>query len=204
MSRILILYPDGSYMFRSYFDMPFEPDDILAEFDCSLVRLFLEMPKSNATLDRLSDLKSRLEDCFSYVSLDNDKARRSFLIAPILSELIFYTHIRLRVDYSIEVSDRLKGSLDYFFDGTRKLVVVAAQKAELSRGFMQMALQLIALYLWMDSDEPILMGAVSTGDIWQFGQFDRETKQITQDLNSYRISADLESLLRILVAIINS
>ncbi|MDY6938301.1 MAG: hypothetical protein SWY16_11595 [Cyanobacteriota bacterium] len=203
MSRIPILESERSYTFGCYFEMPFEPDDILAEFGCSLERSFLELPQSNATLDRLSDLKSRIEDSFSYISLDSDKARRSFLIAPILSDLIVYTRTRLRVNYYIEVSDRLKGSLDYFFDGNQKLLVVAAQNTDLSRGFLQMALELIALDLWTDSDEAIFMGAISTGDIWQFGKFERETKQITQDLNLYCIPADLDLLLRILIATID-
>lgn len=46
--------------------------------------------------------------------------------------------------------------------------------------------------------------AVSTGVIWQFGNLQRQTKQITQDLNLYRVPADLEELLRILVAILSS
>ncbi|MGJ3250526.1 MAG: hypothetical protein ACFE0J_05260 [Elainellaceae cyanobacterium] len=33
----------------------------------------------------------------------------------------------------------------------------------------------------------------------QFGQFHRSDRQVTQDLNLYRVPADLEDLLRILV-----
>jgi hypothetical protein len=48
----------------------------------------------------------------------------------------------------------------------------------------------------------LLQGAISTGNIWQFGRFDRTTRQVTQDLNLYRVPADLEDLLRILVKIL--
>ena len=37
-----------------------------------------------------------------------------------------------------------------------------------------MAVELIALDRWSESDRPIFYGAVTTGDIWQFGSFDRQ------------------------------
>jgi len=40
---------------------------------------------------------------------------------------------------------------------------------------------------------------ISTGNIWQFGQFHRQDRQIIQDWNLFRVPADLEELLRILV-----
>ncbi|MFN7661014.1 MAG: hypothetical protein ACK5P3_23330 [Dolichospermum sp.] len=57
----------------------------------------------------------------------------------------------------------------------------------------------IALDQWVEGDEPILNGAVTTGDIWQFGSFQRENKLITQDLMLYRVPTDLEILMQILV-----
>lgn len=60
-------------------------------------------------------------------------------------------------------------------------------------------IEMIALDQWIESDQVILQGAISTGNIWQFGQFDRETRQVTQDLDLYRVPADLEDLSRVLV-----
>ncbi len=62
--------------------------------------------------------------------------------------------------------------------------------------------QFYTLDEWSNFEQPTLQGAVSTGDIWQFGLLHREHRQISQDLNLYRVPADLEDLLRILVAII--
>ena len=62
-------------------------------------------------------------------------------------------------------------------------------------------MELIAWDNWSDSDEPALHSAVTTGDIWQFGILQPEQKQITQDLNLYRVPADLKELLCLLVAI---
>jgi len=55
---------------------------------------------------------------------------------------------------------------------------------------------------WIDSDQTTLSGAVSTGDIWQFG-VTRSDQQIIQDINLYRVPADLEELFRILVEILS-
>lgn len=60
----------------------------------------------------------------------------------------------------------------------------------------------MALDHWTESAIPSLYGAVSTGNIWQFGVLHRAEKRITQDLNLFRVPADLEDLLRILVAVL--
>ena len=61
----------------------------------------------------------------------------------------------------------------------------------------------IALDQWTTSNEPLLYGAVSTGDVWQFGLLNREQKQVQQDLNLYRVPADLNDLFSSIVAILN-
>jgi hypothetical protein len=200
MTKTPILQPGQSYTFRSYFEMPFEPDDILAEFGYSLKRSLLNLPQSTTQLDRLTSLKSRIEESLPYVSLTSEAARRELLIAPILLDVIHYTRAQLRIEYPLTVTNQLKGSLDYYLYADHKLLVVEAKNADLARGFTQLAVELIALNEWSDSDTPILQGAVSTGDVWQFGLLNRQDKQITQNLNLYRVPADLEELLRILVA----
>ncbi|MDZ8260871.1 hypothetical protein [Nostoc sp. ChiQUE01b] len=69
MSKIPILQPNNSYTFRSYFEMAFEPEDILAEFGYSLKRSSLNQQKSTIELDRLANLKSRIEESFIEVAI---------------------------------------------------------------------------------------------------------------------------------------
>lgn len=202
MNKIPILQPNQPYTFRSYFEMSYEPEDILAEFGYSLKRSTLNLQKSNVELDRLTNLKSRIEESLPYISLTSEAARRELLIAPILLDVIHYTRAQLRIEYPLNVSEQLKGSLDYYLHTDHKLLVVEAKNADLARGFTQLAVELIALDAWTNSQEIYLKGAVSTGDIWQFGVLSRENKQITQDLNLYRVPADIEELIRILVAIL--
>lgn len=105
MRKVPILQPGQSYTFRSYFEMPYEPDDILAEFGYSLKRSSLSLPQSTAELDRLPSLKSRIEESLPYVSLTSEAARRELLIAPILLDVVHYTRAQLRIEYPLTVTE---------------------------------------------------------------------------------------------------
>lgn len=202
MPKPTILQPGQSYTFRQYFEMSYEPEDILAEFGYTLKRQILSLPQSNLDLDRLENLKSRIEESLPYISLTSEAARRELLIAPLLLDVVHYTRAQLRIEYPLVVTEQLKGSLDYYLYSMGKLLVIEAKNADLAKGFTQLAVELIALDKWTDSEQPILQGAVSTGDIWQFGVLYREQKQIQQGLTLYRVPDDLESLIRILVKIL--
>lgn len=202
MTRPPILQPGQSYTFRQYFEMANEPEDILAEFGYTLKRTLLSLPQSIANLDRLDNLKTRIEESLPYISLTSEAARRELLIAPLLLDVVHYTRAQLRLEYSLTVTEQLKGSLDYYLYSVGKLLVIEAKNADLAKGFTQLAVELIALDKWADDEQPTLQGAVSTGNIWQFGILYREQKQIQQGLTLYRVPDDLESLIRILVKIL--
>jgi hypothetical protein len=202
VTRPAILQPGQSYTFRQYFEMAYEPEDILAEFGYSLSRTILSLSQFSADLDRLADLKTRIQESLPYISLTSKAARRELLIAPLLLDVVHYTRAQLRIEYPLTVSEQLKGFLDYYLYSVGKLLVVEAKNADLAKGFTQLAVELIALDQWIDSPQPTLQGAVSTGDIWQFGVLHREQKQIQQGLTLYRVPDDLEILIRILVKIL--
>ncbi len=202
MPRPSILQPGQSYTFRQYFEMTYEPEDILAEFGYTLKRSPMSMPQSTIDLDRLDNLKTRIEESLPYISLTSETARRELLIAPLLLDVVHYTRAQLRIEYPLTVTEQLKGSLDYYLYSVGKLLVIEAKNADLTRGFTQLAVELIALDQWTDFAQPTLQGAVSTGDVWQFGVLQREQKQIQQGLTLYRVPDDLESLIRILVKIL--
>ncbi len=125
------------------------------------------------------------------------------MIAPVLMYLIDYTEAKLKVSYPLEVEPQLKGYLDYFLQAGNQLLVIAAKDENLERGFKQLAVELIAVDRTLaEEGENPLYEAVSIGKIWQFSVLSRLEKQITQDLNLYRVPADLQELMRILVAIL--
>jgi hypothetical protein len=200
MARVPILKADQSYTFRSYFELPYEAEDILAEFDYSLLRSRLSLPRSDRPLDRLADLQQRLNETLPLVSLSSEAARRELLIAPILVEVARYCHCQLRIEYPLMVSNWLKGNLDYLLRGENRLLVVEAKNDDLTRGFTQLAVEMIAV-AHLD-DTAVLYGAVTIGNAWQFGKLDRLHQQITQDVVLYPALDHLEVLLRILIGIL--
>jgi hypothetical protein len=204
MPRTAIIQPDQSYSFADYFKLNFAPQDILAYFGVTLQKQSLQFPRYEQTLDRLIDLKARIEESLPRISLTSEMARREFLIAPVLTDLLHYTQATLNIEYPVAVSNQLKGSLDYLLQNDQTFLVVEAKNEDLERGFVQLAIEMIAIDQWIESEQPILYGAISTGNIWQFGQFNRQTRVVTQDLNLFRVPADLDDLLRILVKILNN
>ncbi|NET54994.1 MAG: hypothetical protein F6K47_01935 [Symploca sp. SIO2E6] len=204
MSRAAIIQPEQSYSFADYSKLNFAPQDILAYFNVSLQRRSLQLPQYQGSLDRLTDLTTRIEESLPRLSLTSEMARREFLIAPVLTDVLHYTQATLNVEYPVAVSNQLKGSLDYLLQNQQIFLVIEAKKEDLERGFVQLAVELMALEQWMESEQTILQGAISTGNIWQFGQFNCQSREVTQDLDLYRVPADLEHLLRILVKAITN
>ena len=90
MPRFPILQPDQAYTFSDYFKLNFAPQDILRDFDVTLKRQLLTFSHYPGALDRLTDLKTRLEECLPRLSLTSEMARREFLIAPVLTDLLHY------------------------------------------------------------------------------------------------------------------
>lgn len=202
MPRSPIIQPDQSYTFADYFKLNFAPQDILVHFQVTLQRRSVDLPQYAGKLDRLHDLTSRIAESLPRLNLTSEMARREFLIAPVLMEILHYTPAMLNVEYPVAVNPQLKGVLDYLLQNDQTFLVIKAKNEDLERGFVQLAVELIALDQWIESDQTILQGAISTGNIWQFGQFDRQTRVITQNLNLYRVPADLEDLLRVLIHIL--
>jgi len=197
-----ILQEGQSYTFRSYFEMPYEADEILAEFGYELQRSRLSLPTVTTVLERLSELKQRLEETLVLISLSNEAARREALVFPVLLEVARFCQCQIRIEYPLTVNDWLKGNLDYLLRSKGELLVIEAKNADLARGFTQLAVGLIALA--KAESQTILYGAVTIGDIWRFGYLDSDRHQITQDLSLYRVPEDLEQLTRILIALIQS
>lgn len=204
MAKGSILEPGKSYIFRNYFEMPYEPDDILAEFGYSLELTTVDWPSSSIPSEPIQLLKKNIQRRLPYVRLTSEAARREVLISPLVLALIDCTQAQLRIEYSVNVSQQLKGSLDYYLHAQQNLLIIEAKNADLSRGFTQLAVELIALQQWTQGEPEILYGAVSTGDVWQFGLLHQDGKKIQQDLNLYRVPADLEELFQILVGILTS
>ena len=118
-------------------------------------------------------------------------------------DLIHYTQAKVRIEYPLFVNNQLKGSLDYLLQYQNQFLVLEAKNADLQRSFTQLEVELIALEKWLSTDSPMLYGAVSMGNIWQFGILHARSQPILQYINLYRVPNDVEDLLSILVAILS-
>jgi hypothetical protein len=200
MTRRRILQEGQSYTFRSYFEMPNEADEILAELGYALVKTRLDLPRSNRQLERLEELRQRIDESLLLVSLSSETARRETLVAPALLEVARYCQCQVRIEYPLSVNNWLKGNLDYFLKRNTGLLVVEAKNDDLTRGFTQLAVELIAISEVEEGD--VFYGAVTIGDAWRFGRLEKRKQQIFQDVSLYRIPDDLEDLMKILVGIL--
>jgi hypothetical protein len=201
MPKTKILQEGQSYTFRSYFEMPYEADEILAELGYSFVSKRLQLPVSSQQSDRLPYLRQQIEDVLPLVRLSSETARREILIAPVLLEVARFCQCQIRIEYPLSVNNWLKGNLDYLLRRENILLVVEAKNDDLSRGFTQLAVELIALA--QAEEQETLYGAVTIGDAWRFGRLEASQKAIAQDITLYRVPDDLEDLTRILIGILN-
>lgn len=195
-----VLESGGSYTFSKIFELKLIAKDLVEEFGYTLARKRLNLPQYQGELDRITDLRDRIEETLPYVSLSTETARREILVSPVVLDLIHYTKAEIRIEYSIKVTEQLQGYLDYFLQKQNQLLIVEAKKEDLDFGFTQLAAQLIALDQW-ESENPVdqILGAVTTGKIWEFGVLDRQTKHIDQGFDSYRVPDDVEPLMRTLI-----
>lgn len=199
------ILPDQAYTFADYFKLNAEIEDVLAHFGHSFEIASCELPRREVPSEDLAEMRSRLEEGLPYVSLTSEAARREFLIAPVVFEAVRRTHAKVKVEYLLDAGPQLKGTLDYFLRARHNVVIIEAKQGDLQRGFTQLAVELIALHQWLGGDETgdRLYGVVSMGNIWQFGILEREAKRVVQDLNLFRIPADLAEILGILVALLS-
>ncbi len=66
----------------------------------------------------------------------------------------------------------------------------------------QLAVVMVGSKIGDENGQQTIYGAVTTGNIWQFGELDRTRKIVTQDILSYDVLQDLEDLVRIFVEIL--
>ncbi|NET58934.1 MAG: hypothetical protein F6K47_23155 [Symploca sp. SIO2E6] len=197
-----ILQPEANYTFRSFFELPNDPDEILAEFEYSYTQARLSLPKTTKPLSGLESLQAQIEATLPYVQLTSEVAKREVLVAPVLLRVATLCHRVLRFEYPLKVNNWLQGNLDYLIRAEQQVVVVEAKRDDLTRGFTQLAVEMIALSL-LENAPRYIYGAVTIGSFWVFGCLDKETKLVTQDIGGYKVPDDVEDLVRVLVSILD-
>ncbi len=201
------IFQEGKkYTFSDYFEMNNPTEEIVGEFGYSFSYDVINLPQS--TDYNMADIKTLQETYYQIIpkiSLNSEIAKREFLIAPILIEIAKNTNSKIKVEYAIEVDDKLSGSLDYLICSNQELLIIEAKKGDLDKGFNQLSAQLIALDKYEDSDfGNMLYGAITIGEVWKFATLNRTEKQITKDINSYTIPSEVDKVFSILMGIVVS
>ena len=198
-----IIDPNKSYTFSDYFKMNPPIDELTRYFGYQHKNHIYQLPQAKIDETYFASLHQELNETLLYVNLTNEVARREVLIAPVLLSVMRYLKIKMQIEYPLNVTNQLRGILDYLLQSSKTFLVVEAKDGSPEHGFIQLTAELIALDIWkQDENIPVLYGAVSIGRMWQFGILERETKTIIQDINQFRVPADLMELLRILTAIL--
>jgi len=150
----------------------------------------------------LSRLQKAITQRLPRVSLGTEMARREFYVSPILFELLDRFDFRMDIEYVVNASNRLKGSVDYLLQSAHNLMIIEAKNADMERGFTQLAIEMIAVSEYLaDVPEPIY-GAVTTGDLWRFGILTPSESLIRKDVNSFLIPQHLDELATVLAGIL--
>ncbi|MGK7888141.1 MAG: hypothetical protein AB4042_02330 [Leptolyngbyaceae cyanobacterium] len=202
-----ILNLQQSYTFSQIGKLAVPADELLAEYGYSFCRQRIDRPQFQGRLDHLEATCDRINQTLPLVDLTNETSRRETLIAPLVTDVAIHCGVQLRIEYAIAVNPWLQGILDYLLlQPQGPLLVVEAKQEDLTKGFNQLAVELIALDQWEKSpdieQQSQIVGAVTTGDIWRFGWLDRSQKNITQGLALYRVPEDMEAVERILMGAI--
>ena len=184
-----ILEANRIYLFSQFAEFGQPPNEILAELGYELIVQVLSLP--HQPVSALEAFQYSLERRIQLTPLTSEQARREALVSPILFRVVEPLNLRLNIEYPVS-GKRSKGTLDYLIRGQNTLLVVEAKRDDLTRGFTQLAAEMIEL--------EDCYGVVTTGNIWQFAQL--KGNLITQDLNLYRVPADLTDLIGILTGIL--
>ncbi len=184
-----ILEADKIYLFSQFTEFSQPPDEILAELGYRWIIQSSELPQ-RSTPD-LSQFRQSLERRIQLTPLTSEQARRETLVSPILFHVVEQLNLRLNIEYPVS-GKHGKGTLDYLIRGKATLLVVEARRDDLTRGFTQLAVEM--------TEMGDCYGVITTGHIWQFAQL--TDTLITQDLNLYRVPADLEDLIGCLLGIL--
>ena len=104
-----IIDPEQSYTFSKIFELKIEPKDLANYFGYLFARKKLNLSQYQKDLDRIRQLKERIEEVLPYASLSSEAARREILISPLIIDLVHYTKSEIFIEYSS--SSRVSGSI---------------------------------------------------------------------------------------------
>jgi hypothetical protein len=199
-----IFKENKKYTFSDYFEMNLPTQEIVTAFGYSFSLEVMDLPKTSEKYEFIKTLQETLYTILPKINLNSETAKREFLIAPLLLELVKATNVSIYIEYLLEIDDKLSGLLDYLLVANQDMIIIEAKRKDIDNGFNQLAVELIALDKYEENDTiQYLYGAVTLGDLWKFGILDRKKKHIIKNIHSHTIPEDIEEVFSILLSIVN-
>lgn len=218
----MVLQEKAPHTFSQIFDLNSNTADVLAELGYRYRVLSLSLPwLPPVDTPQLDMLEEQMRRRLPHVPLATEAARRALYVSPVLFAALDRVKFKLLIGFPVS-GRRVQGTVDYLLRGENEVVVAGAKEADLTRGFTQMAAQMIALSeqaamplvvsrhgrragkarraqrgesaLPSQRLQPVIYGAVTTGTVWQFGLLDNGQKRVVQDTEKYLLPQDLEKL----------
>lgn len=199
-----VIHASESYTFRRYFDLKIDPIDLAEYFGYGYRKQRLDLPQYRGDIGNQS-LGQSIDQILPQIVSSNEQTKREMLVAPVVRRVLELTSALLRIEYPIKVSDQLQGTVDYLLsqNNLNHLVVIEAKNDDLDYGFTQLFAELIALDQWERvpavEQQPVILGAVTIGSLWQFATLERQSKLLSQGINAYTVPDQVEEVLRILI-----
>ncbi|WP_089722045.1 hypothetical protein [Candidatus Entotheonella palauensis] len=188
------------HSFSDFYNNLYGYEQWLSELGYTLRSGNLELPQSEVIVDA-EQIASTISQLRLVVPTLNEAARRVVYIDPILTALSTAVQSTLYIEYPVS-TDTLQGTVDYLLRKAGHLVVVEAKGADIERGFAQLTAELIAVAEVFTSDQPMVYGAITTGDLWYFARLHRADKKIDRDLEPYVLPSQTHRVLGALIAMI--
>ncbi|MEM7125130.1 MAG: hypothetical protein AAF702_02310 [Chloroflexota bacterium] len=153
-----------------------------------------------ASVQASSTVTETVKKNMQLFDLGNEQARREAIVAPILSESAAVSQGRIYTEQPV-ITDELGGSVDYWVVGRTTVLIIEAKNDDIERGLGQLCAELIAASSQPDASDP-LYGVITSGREWRFATIDTTNKQIVADQQVYAVPAQIEVVVRLLVAIL--
>lgn len=109
-----ILKEGKRYTYSDYYALNNPTEEIVAEFGYNLYLKHLELPL-NADFDKtvLDKLRNSYYELLPKVTINSEAAKREFMIAPLLYEVLRQVDAKLNIEYPLDIDDKLSGFIDY-------------------------------------------------------------------------------------------
>jgi len=206
LSKNIIDLKKGSYTFSDYFKMNITSENLANVFGYNFSMDYIEFKQDelNANLTHfIEDFIENINTIKKKINLNSEMAKREFLVAPIIYELVKNIDIRVDIEVNTFFDKTLKGSIDYVLSNDNNIfIAIEAKNADIEKGIVQLISELIAIDKIVEENSDFIYGAVTIGFTWCFITLDRKNKHIIQHIDYLSIK-ELEKIVKILVGILS-